>query len=68
MDESILEYICCPIGKAPLIYRTDFLECSGCGAKFPILDNIPSLIIEEAILPEGVSSITELNCQKRMGK
>jgi len=64
MDESVLKYICCPLGKAKLHYSGEFLECSNCGVKFSVTDNIPSLIIEEAVLPEGVSSINELNCQK----
>ena len=64
MDESVLKYIRCPLGKAKLNYTGGYLECSDCGVKFSVNDNIPSLIIEEAMLPEGVSSICELNCQK----
>jgi hypothetical protein len=65
MDETILEFICCPLGKAPLKYNDEFLECTKCGVRFPIKDNIPSLIIEEGILPEGVNSVSELSCQKQ---
>lgn len=66
MEESVLKYICCPLGKEELNYSDGFLECTKCGVKFSIVDNIPSLIIEEAILPDGVVSIAELNCQKQV--
>ena len=65
MDERVLEFICCPLGKAQLKYNDEFLECIKCHVKFPVKDGIPSLIIEEGILPDGVSSISELNCQKQ---
>jgi len=62
---EILKYIVCPIGKKELRPEGDFLICTNCGVKFPIIDDIPSLIIDEAILPEGVKLVNELPCMKK---
>ncbi|MBN8586388.1 MAG: hypothetical protein J0M37_14960 [Ignavibacteria bacterium] len=55
----------CPLGKYPLKPEGDFLECTNCGAKFPVAEGIPLLLIDDAVLPEGVSRIEELKCYKR---
>ena len=62
---EILKYIVCPIGKKELKLEADFLVCTNCGVKFPIIDDIPSLIVDDAVLPEGVKSINELTCMKK---
>ena len=34
-------------------------------AKFPVKDGIPLLLIDDAVLPEGVNNIEELKCFKK---
>jgi len=62
---EIIKDIVCPIGKKELKYEGNFLVCTNCGLKFPIVYNIPVMIVEEAILPVDVSSINDLSCKKR---
>jgi uncharacterized protein YbaR (Trm112 family) len=64
IDKELLDILACPIGKADLKLEGDFLVCARCGVKYPIKDGIPVLLIDEAILPEGVGSIDELKCRK----
>ena len=51
----MLDIIVCPKCRAGL--RADDaaseLVCTGCGLAYPVRDNIPVLLIEEARQPEG---------------
>ena len=40
------------------------LVCQRCRLRFPVTEGIPRLLPEEAVLPEGCSSLAELPCQK----
>jgi uncharacterized protein YbaR (Trm112 family) len=62
IDPKFLEILCCPLGKADLKEENDFLICTSCGLKYPIREGIPVLLLDEAILPEGVKSISDLKC------
>ena len=57
-----IDDLVCPLGKYPLIQEAEFLVCTNCGLKFPVIEGIPQLIIDDAILPEGTGSIEELKC------
>ena len=65
IDPNLLTDLVCPFGKHELNAEGDFLICTYCGVKFPVVDNIPILIIDEAILPEGITSAVELKCMKK---
>jgi uncharacterized protein len=53
LDQKLLDIIACPIGKTPLTLVDDkYLECK-CGLKFKIENDIPIMLIDEAIAPEG---------------
>lgn len=65
ISTELLNVLRCPIGKAELKQENDFLICTNCGAKYPIEDGIPILLIDEAILPEGISSVNELKCMRK---
>lgn len=60
-DECIALLVC-PMGKKPLKRDGDILTCTNCGTKFAIQNGIPNMLIEEAQLPEGCSTIAELKC------
>ena len=63
IDPKVLETLSCPLGKNPLkAVNENTLECTNCGLQFPIKDGIPVLLLDQAKLPEGVSSISELKC------
>jgi len=65
---NVINYIddlVCPLGKFPLKQTGEYLECTNCGAKFPVKEGIPLLLIDDAVLPEGVNNIEELKCFKK---
>jgi uncharacterized protein YbaR (Trm112 family) len=53
LEDWVLDIIVCPKCRADL--RTDDaaseLVCTGCGLAYPVRDNIPVLLIEEARKP-----------------
>ena len=64
VSEALLALLVCPVGKAPLRREDDFLVCTKCGSKFAILDDIPNMLIEEAVLPKGCATVADLECSK----
>ncbi len=54
IDEWLLDLIACPACHAPL--RADDaareLVCTGCGLAYPVRDDIPVLLVDEARRPE----------------
>ncbi|MET0191667.1 hypothetical protein EV383_5131 [Pseudonocardia sediminis] len=59
LDPQLLEILACPCDEhAPLRVGSpddpsaDVLTCSSCGRRFPVVDGIPVLLLEEA-LPVG---------------
>jgi len=62
VSEELLSLLVCPMGKAPLRKEGDSLVCSKCGTRFAIKDDIPNMLIEEAELPPGCASLSDLEC------
>ena len=54
VDAALLEILACPACKAPL--RADEaaeeLVCTGCGLAYPVRDDIPVLLVDEARTPQ----------------
>jgi uncharacterized protein YbaR (Trm112 family) len=50
MDARLLEILVCPICKGPLDYRKPAVElaCKACRLAFPIKDDIPVMLEDEA--------------------
>lgn len=50
MDKKLLEILVCPTCKGPLVYlrREAELVCRACRLAFPIRDDIPVMLEEEA--------------------
>jgi uncharacterized protein YbaR (Trm112 family) len=50
MDPKLLDILVCPICKGPLIYRKAQLEliCKPCRLAYPIKDDIPVMLEEDA--------------------
>jgi uncharacterized protein len=64
MNEALISLLVCPLGKAPLRQEGDAFVCTRCGPRFPIEDEIPNMLIEEAVLPQGCRSLADLPCVK----
>ena len=50
MDARLLEILVCPICKGPLDHRKSDAElvCKGCRLAYPVKDDIPVMLEEEA--------------------
>lgn len=48
LDKKILDFIVCPQCKSDLEFDGEFLICKNCQLKYPVRDDIPILLIEEA--------------------
>ena len=49
LDKKLLEIFCCPKCKGDLHYdeANQKLICESCQLKFPIVDDIPAMLIDE---------------------
>jgi uncharacterized protein YbaR (Trm112 family) len=50
MDARLLEILVCPVCKGPLDYRKSAAElvCKGCRLAYPVKDDIPVMLEDEA--------------------
>ncbi|MGP3955456.1 Trm112 family protein [Nonomuraea sp. 3N208] len=53
IDDWLLEILACPACKAPLRADSEAeeLACTGCGLIYPVRDDIPVLLVDEARKP-----------------
>ncbi|MBI1832024.1 MAG: hypothetical protein HYR84_11300 [Planctomycetes bacterium] len=66
ISPKLLEILRCPLnpGNTRLRLNNDCLECERCALRFLIKDGFPVLVVEEAVLPPGCESLSQLPCQK----
>ena len=68
---DLLALLRCPLDpkrEATLALEDEVrLVCSRCRVQFRTREGIPSLLTEEAGLPDGVKSVAHLPCQDRKG-
>lgn len=48
VDKELLDILACPLCKTPVKLQGDRLVCSQCGRRYPIKDDIPVMLVEEA--------------------
>ena len=65
IDAELLEILRCPLTRSRLKPEGDFLVAEVGGLSYPIRDGIPVMLMEEAKLPPGVSSLEELKARLR---
>ena len=51
IDRDLLALIVCPADRAALREDRERLVCASCGRRYPVRDNIPVLLVEEAEPP-----------------
>lgn len=66
VSERLLSLLQCPVGGAGLVLEADRLVCP-CGLGFPIVDGIPVLLVEQALLPAGVPNLAAMPCTRNPG-
>lgn len=55
IDRELLEILACPVCKTPLAYneKANTLKCAQCRRVYPIREEIPVLLVEEATVDES---------------
>ena len=48
IDEELLRILACPVCKTEVVLEGDRLVCVKCGLRYPIRDDIPVMLKEEA--------------------
>lgn len=68
ISQDFLDILRCPLrpSDTKLRLQADNLECERCALRFRIKDGFPILVVEEAELPAGCESISQLPCQKQV--
>ena len=66
ISPELLAILRCPLNpsRTRLLLENDKLVCERCALRFPIKDGFPVLVVEEADLPPGCESLTQLPCQR----
>ena len=53
IPQDLLDILVCPACKKPLVLLTkdggESLKCGGCRRVYPVRDNIPILLVDEAV-------------------
>ncbi|MDV5122055.1 MAG: Trm112 family protein [Candidatus Scalindua sp.] len=52
IDKELLEILACPLCKAEVRLENDKIVCTKCGRRYPVKDDIPVMLIDEAEMPE----------------
>ncbi len=65
VSPELLDLLRCPLdpGQTRLEEAGDLLLCQRCRLKFAVKEGIPSMLVEEAELPEGCATLADLPCQ-----
>jgi len=53
IDQELLEILACPACKAPVTQQGERIVCTKCGRRYPIRNEIPVMLIDEAEQPAG---------------
>ena len=52
IDKELLEILACPLCKTEVKLENDKIVCTNCGRRYPVRDDIPVMLIDEAELPQ----------------
>lgn len=66
INQNWSETLVCPLNPSSgrLRLHNDQLECERCALRFLIKDGFPVMLVEEAVLPPGCESVSQLPCQR----
>jgi uncharacterized protein YbaR (Trm112 family) len=55
ISKELLDILVCPLCKTPVTLTPDNagLKCGTCGRVYPVRDDIPVMLVEEAKIDEG---------------
>lgn len=67
LDPQLLAILRCPLTRSRLRQEGPFLVAEVGGLRYPIRDGIPVMLVEEAHLPPGISTLDEFKARFRDG-
>ena len=53
IDKELLDILACPACKADVKLEGERIVCTKCGRRYPIRNDIPIMLIDEAETPPG---------------
>ena len=56
IDRELLDILACPLCKAGVRLEGNRIVCSKCERRYPVKDDIPIMLIDEAELPRSEKS------------
>lgn len=59
VDPELLAILRCPLTRSRLRQEGDFLIAEVGGLSYPVREGIPVMLVEEAKLPQGITSLDE---------
>ena len=65
IHKDLLDILRCPLdpSRTKLVLEGEHLLCERCALRFKIKDGFPIMVAEEAELPKGCESLSQLPCQ-----
>jgi uncharacterized protein len=59
IDRELLSVLACPLcpERPPLTERGEYLVCTKCGYGYPVIEDIPQLLPEDAIAPDALKDL-----------
>ena len=67
IDPELLDMLRCPLTRSRLRQEGDWLVAEVGGLSYPVRDGLPVMLVEEAKLPQGVTSLGELKSKLEAG-
>jgi uncharacterized protein YbaR (Trm112 family) len=69
LSPELLEILRCPMdpSRTRVTLEGEKLVCDRCRLAFKIKDGFPVMVVEEAELPPGCESLSQLPCQREAG-
>ena len=52
IGKELLDILACPLWKTEVKLEDDKIVCINCGRRYPVKDDIPVMLIDEAELPK----------------
>lgn len=52
IDKELLNILACPLCKANVLLEGDRIVCTKCKRRYPVKNDIPVMLVEEAELPD----------------
>jgi uncharacterized protein YbaR (Trm112 family) len=59
INQELLDILACPVCKVEVRLEDDWIVCTKCGRRYPIRDDIPVMLIDEAEVPPGSPAAKE---------